>query len=116
MSAPAVTVFHNPDCSKSRRVMEILHERGIAPRVVLYLEVGWTEAGFRALLDEMGCEAHDILRARDAEALGLSLDGAGDGAVLAAMVAHPALVERPIVRGPRGVVVARPPERALDIV
>lgn len=118
MTQADVTVFHNPMCSTSRRVVEMIRERGVEPRIVEYLEAGWTVADLEALLAEMGARPRDILRVREglAEEMGLTDAEATDAAILGAMAADPVLVERPIVRGPKGTVLARPGERALEVL
>ncbi|MFC5345998.1 arsenate reductase (glutaredoxin) [Brevundimonas staleyi] len=109
-----VTIFHNPRCSKSRAALELIREKGIEPDVVLYLQTGWTKARLKDLLKRLGLKPRDILRAGETEAAGL--DGASDAEILTAMVAHPILVERPIVETPKGAVVGRPPERVLEVL
>lgn len=108
-----VTIFHNPDCSKSRAVLELIRERGIEPEIVLYREVGWTDEQLRGLLGRMNIGPRDVLRTGEADAAVLGTN-ASDDVVIAAMVAHPNLVERPIVESRLGVVVARPVERVFE--
>lgn len=115
MTAFPVTIFHNPRCSKSRAALDLIRERGIEPQIVLYRDAGWTEDGLRGLLDRMYARPRDILRAGEAEAAVLGTN-ASDAVLIAAMVAHPILVERPIVETPLGVIVARPPERVFDVL
>lgn len=110
-----VTIYHNPRCSKSRTALELIRERGIEPEIVLYLQTGWTEATLKALLKRMGLKARDILRTGEAAAAVLGTN-ASDDVVIAAMVADPILVERPIVETPKGVVVGRPIERVLEVL
>ena len=105
MAAFPVTIFHNPRCSKSRAALELIRDRGIEPEIVLYRETGWTEDRLRGLLDRMGVGPRDILRTN-----------ASDAVLIAAMVAHPILVERPIVETPLGVVVGRPSEQVLTVL
>ena len=118
MTQADVTVFHNPRCSTSRQVVEMIRERGVEPRIVEYLKTGWTEARLKALLAEMGARPRDILRTKEGLAVEMGLTGpdATDEAILGAMIADPVLVERPIVRGPNGTVLARPKERALEVL
>jgi len=113
-----VTVFHNPDCGTSRNVLAAIEAQGYAPDVVLYREVGWTEARLRGLLDRMGGSARAILREKGtpAEALGLLDPAVSDDALIAAMVEHPILVNRPIVETSLGVVLARPSERVFEVL
>lgn len=110
-----VTVFHNPRCSKSRQTVELIRARGIEPELVLYLQTGWTEARLRGLIDRMGISPGALLRIGEAEAATLAPD-APDAALIAAMIAHPILVERPIVETPLGVALGRPLEAVLAIL
>ena len=114
MTDPTVTIFHNPRCSKSRAALELIRERGIEPEVVLYLQAGWTKARLQALLKRLGLKPRDILRPGEKEAAGL--EEASDADIRTAMVAHPILVERPIVETPKGAVVGRPVERVREVL
>ncbi|UNK43706.1 arsenate reductase (glutaredoxin) [Luteimonas sp. S4-F44] len=111
-------LYHNPRCSKSRAALELLQARGIAPRVVLYLETPPDAAALRDLLQHLGLGPRALLRTGEpayAE-LGLADPTLDDAAIIAAMVAHPKLIERPIlVHGDRAVV-GRPTERLLDLL
>ena len=113
MTDNAVTIFHNPNCGTSRNVLAALTEAGARPKVVEYLKAGWTEAQLKGLLAAMKLKPRDILRVRGtpAEELGLTKPAATDTAILAAMVAHPILVERPIVVTPKGAALCRPAEK-----
>jgi arsenate reductase len=113
MAKDAVTIFHNPNCGTSRAVLATLRERGAEPAVVEYLKTGWTRRQLQGLLEAMKARPRDILRTRGtpAEALGLTAPGATDDKILAAMVAEPILVERPIVVTPKGTALCRPAER-----
>ncbi|MBX8994611.1 arsenate reductase (glutaredoxin) [Corynebacterium testudinoris] len=105
------TIFHNPRCSKSRQALAYLRERGVEPEVVSYLDAPPSVDKLTELLDAAGLSPHDAIRVREAEyrELGLSQDSP-DGELLAAMVAHPRLIERPIVVTEKGVRIARPTE------
>jgi len=111
-STPAVTIFHNPNCGTSRNTLAAIRERGIEPEVVEYLKAGWGRDQLKALLKAMKAAPRDVLRVRGtpAEELGLTKSGASDDAILDAMVAHPILVERPIVVTPKGAALCRPVE------
>ncbi|KPF80891.1 arsenate reductase [Brevundimonas sp. AAP58] len=113
-----VTVFHNPACGTSRNVLAAIREAGREPEVVEYLKVGWTEARLRDLLTRMGAGPRAILRDKGTPAaeLGLLDEGVSDDAILAAMIEHPILVNRPIVETPLGVVLARPSERVFEVL
>lgn len=109
----AITIYHNPACGTSRTVLQALKDGGHAPQVVEYLKAGWTEAQLADLFERMGVKPRDMLRVRGdlAEELRLTRPGVGDAEILSAMVAHPILVERPIVVTPKGVFLCRPADR-----
>ena len=118
MSATDVTIFHNPNCGTSRKVLAVLEAAGLKPKIVEYLKVGWTRPQLEALLAEMNASPRDILRVRGtpAEELGLTRPDAGDAPILEAMTRHPILVERPIVSTPKGAALCRPAERVRDLI
>ena len=118
MSDFPVTVFHNPACGTSRNVVAAVKEAGYEPQVIEYLKAGWTKAQLKDLLGQMGARPRDILRTRGtpAEALGLTDPAASDDDILNAMVAHPILVERPIVVTPRGTALCRPSEAVFTLL
>ena len=113
-----ITIFHNPDCGTSRNVLRAILDQGYEPKVVLYVEQGWTGEQLTDLMARMGVTARAILREKKtpAEALGLLDPAVSDEAILAAMVEHPILVNRPIVETPLGVVMARPSERVFEVL
>lgn len=113
-----VTIFHNPACGTSRNTLAAVREAGYEPRVVEYLKEGWTKPQLKALLAQMGLGPRDILRVRGtpAQDLGLTDPAADDEAILDAMVAHPILVERPIVQTPKGARLCRPVDQVLQIL
>src|SRR6476659_7664278 len=99
MSMPTMArLFHNPRFSKSRGALELLHERGIAPEILPYLEQPPSIAELRDLVQLLGLPARNLLRTGEAEYSELGLDdpALGDDALLAPMHAHPRLIERPI--------------------
>ena len=113
-----VTIFHNPACGTSRNTLAAIRETGVEPVVVEYLKAGWTTPQLQDLLGKLGMGARGILRVKGTPAaeLGLTDPSASDDAILEAMVAHPVLVERPIVVSPRGAVLSRPSERVFEIL
>jgi len=115
MSFP-VTIFHNPACSTSRKTLAMLEEAGYAPTVVQYLKTGWTRPQLEGLLKAMGATPRDILRPKEPAAIELGLATASDDAILDAMVAHPVLVNRPIVQTPKGARLGRPMEAVLEVL
>jgi len=112
MSAREITIFHNPNCSTSRKALQMIRDAGDTPKVVEYLKTGWTKPQLKDLLARMGKAPRDILRVRGtpAEELGLTAAGVTDDAILEAMTRHPVLVERPIVASDKGVALGRPLE------
>lgn len=118
MSADPGTFWHNPRCSKSRAALALLRERGIAPEVVPYLDAAPDAATLRRVIALLGIAPRALLRTGedDYAALGLGDASLADDAIVAAMSAHPRLIERPVyVRGRRAVI-GRPPERVLELV
>jgi len=113
-----ITIFHNPNCGTSRSALAAIRAAGHQPHVVEYLKAGWTVQLLQELLAEMKLSPPDILRIRGtpAEELGLTRPEVSDEEVLSAMTRHPILVERPIVRAPKGTLVARPAEKVEAIL
>ena len=118
MDPVATVIFHNPDCGTSRNVLAAIRATGTEPVVIEYLKTGWTKPQLLALLAVAGLTARDVLRVSKspAEEMGLTDPNVGDDALLDAMVAHPILVNRPIVCTPKGVALCRPSERILPLL
>jgi arsenate reductase len=113
-----VTIFHNPACGTSRNVVAMVETAGYRPEVVEYLKTGWTVDQLKALFAEAGLTPREAMREKGSPAteLGLLDPGTPDTAILAAMVAHPVLVNRPIVRTPKGAALCRPSEKVFDLL
>jgi arsenate reductase len=113
----AVTIYHNPRCSKSRNTLALLEENGVNPDVVLYLETPPDAGQLKDLLKKLGMTASELVRRGegDYKTAGLSRDSS-DADVLAAMVKYPKLIERPIVVKGGKAVLGRPPENALELI
>ena len=113
-----LTLYHNPRCSKSRGAMELLEARGLAPTIVRYLETPPSAAELRDLLAKLGLSARQLLRTGEDEYKALNLDDAGlsEEQLIAAMVAHPRLIERAILIAGDKAVVGRPPEKVLELL
>ena len=109
----AITIFHNPGCGTSRKALAAIREAGHEPEVVEYLRAGWRRDQLVDLIKRMEVKPRDILRVRGTpvQALGLTRPDVSDDAIIDAMVAHPILVERPIVVSPKGVALCRPVEK-----
>lgn len=118
MSDFPVTIYHNPKCGTSRNVLAMIRAAGYEPTVIEYLKEGWSRAQLDGLLAAMGVGARALLRVRGTPAVELGLDDAAvdDAGLLAAMVEHPVLVERPIVTTPRGTRLCRPSEVVLGLL
>jgi arsenate reductase len=114
----AVVIHHNPACGTSRNVLAMLEAAGAAPVVIDYLKEGWTRGQLLGLFAAAGLTPRQALRDSKSPAaeLGLLEPGVGDEEILAAMVAHPILVNRPFVCTPKGVRLCRPSEVALDLL
>lgn len=113
-----ITIYHNPKCGTSRGVIEIVEAAGYKPEVVEYLKIGWTKPQLQKLFADAKLSPREAMRANvaEAEALGLLDAKASDAKILAAMIAHPILVNRPFVVTPKGVLLARPKERVKEVL
>lgn len=116
MSTPRL--YHNADCSKCRAALALLLGRGVQPEVVSYLDHPPSVDELRALVRMLGEPARALLRATDAEAIRLGLDDAerADDDILAALASRPRLLQRPILVVGDRAVIARPPERVLELI
>jgi arsenate reductase (glutaredoxin) len=113
-----VTIYHNPKCSKSRQTLALLRERGVQPRVIEYLETPPTEAELDAILQALDMPPRALLRTKDgayAQA-GFADERLSREQLIAAMVSHPSVIERPIVVNGKRAALGRPPEAVLRIL
>jgi len=113
-----LTLYHNPRCSKSRSALALLEARGLAPTIVRYLDTPPDAATLTALLGKLGIGARQLLRTGedDYQALNLADSSLSDSDLIAAMAAHPKLIERPILVSGDKAVIGRPPENVLEIL
>ncbi|MFW9270012.1 arsenate reductase (glutaredoxin) [Pseudomonas sp. NR3] len=113
-----LTLYHNPRCSKSRGALELLEARGLTPTVIRYLETPLDAEQLKALLGKLGISARQLLRTGEDEykALDLANENLGENDLIAAIVAHPKLMERPILEAGDRAVIGRPPEKILEIL
>jgi len=113
-----VTIWHNPRCSKSRQALSLLEENGVEKEVVKYLESNPTKEQIKNLLSMLGFEsARELMRTKEAVYKELNLKEENDEEkLIEAMVAHPKLIERPIIIKGDKAIIARPPERVKEFL
>ena len=113
-----VTIYHNPACGTSRDTLAMIRASGEEPVVVEYLTHPPSRDRLRELIAAMGTTPRDLLRRKGPPYAELGLDDLSltDGQLLDAMLAHPILIERPIVETPRGTRLCRPSEAVLDLL
>ena len=114
----ALTIYHHPGCSKSRQTLALLRARRHEPEIVEYLETPPSEARIEALLGMLGLQPRELMRKREApyRELGLGDSALTRAQLVAAMAAHPVLIERPIVVHGSRAAIGRPPENVLAIL
>ena len=118
MAPNAATIWHNPKCGTSRKVLDMIRAKGVEPVIMDYVKRPPSVAEIRSVLEETGGKPRDLLRHRGTPYDELGLDDATltDAALLAAMHAHPILIERPVVRTRKGTRLCRPPEQVAEIL
>jgi arsenate reductase (glutaredoxin) len=114
----AVTIYHNPECGTSRNTLALIRNAGVEPTVIEYLKVPPDRATLESLIARMGVRPRDLLREKGTPyaVLGLSQDHWTDAQLVDHMLAHPILINRPIVVTTWGVRLCRPSEVVLDIL
>ena len=115
----AVTIYHNPRCSKSRETLALLKDKGVEPEVVLYLDTPPDAAAVKNLLKMLGMKsARELMRQKEDlyKELNLADSALSEAELIQAMIAHPKLIERPIVIKNGQARIGRPPESVLDIL
>lgn len=112
-----VTIYHNPNCSNSRKALEIIRAHGIEPHIVEYLKTPPRPNALRHLIkDQMKAKVADVIRTKEPVYAEMGLDGRDDDTLLAAMSAHPILMNRPIVVTPKGAMLCRPGELVTNLL
>lgn len=113
-----VIIYHNPDCGTSRNTLAMIRNAGIEPHVIEYLKTPPTRLLLRQLIDRMGSAVREVIRDKGTpyKELGLDDPSLTDDQLLDAMMAHPILINRPIVITPKGVRLCRPSEEVLDLL
>lgn len=114
----SVTIYHNPGCGTSRNVLGLIRNAGIEPLIIEYLETPPSREELASLIGRMGISVRELLRRKGTPYDALNLDDPAltDDQLLDAMMAHPILINRPIVVTPLGVKLCRPSEAVLDIL
>jgi arsenate reductase len=110
------TIYHNPNCSTSRKTLELLRDNGIDPTVVQYLKTPPARAALAEMIRDAGIDVRSAVRKRESMYTELNLADATDDELLDAMAEHPILIERPFVVTDKGTRLARPVERVLEIL
>jgi arsenate reductase len=113
-----IVIYHNPDCGTSRNTLAMIRNAGVEPHVVEYLKTPPSRALLASLIERMGIPIRELIREKGTPYAELGLDdpSLSDDALLDAMLAHPVLINRPIVVSPLGVALCRPSERVLDLL
>ena len=118
MSDSAITIYHNPACGTSRNTLALIRNSGVEPAIIHYLETPPSRETLVALIAAMEMPVRDLLRKNvpPFEELGLAEERFSDDELIDAMLAHPMLINRPIVVTPLGTKLCRPSEVVLDIL
>lgn len=114
----SMTIYHNPKCGTSRNTLQMIENSGAEVDVILYLETPPTREKLVDLIAQMGISPRDLFREKGTpfDELGLSDENLSDDALLDAMMAHPILINRPIVVSPNGTKLCRPSETVLNLL
>ncbi len=114
----AITIYHNPNCGTSRNVLALIRNSGVEPEVIEYLKNPPGRAKLIELVAQLGIPVRELLRQKDTpyDELQLGNPALSDDALMDAMVAHPILMNRPIVVSPLGARLCRPSEAVLEIL
>jgi arsenate reductase (glutaredoxin) len=113
-----VVIYHNPECGTSRNTLGLIRNAGIEPHVIEYLKCPPNRALLKSLIERMGVKVRDVVRVKGTPYYELKLDDPNitDEQLLDAMLAHPILINRPIVVTSLGVKLCRPSETVLDLI
>ncbi len=114
----SITLYHNPRCSKSRETLQLLRDRGLEPEIVDYLKTPLTFTTLNQILHQLGLEPRQLMRTKEKEYRELGLDNPAltRQDLIRAMIAHPILIERPILLKDGRAALGRPPETVLTIL
>ena len=111
-------IYHNPHCSKSRKTLQLIEDKGILTKVVEYLKTPPTTDELKEITKLLGISPRELLRTKEVEYVAQGLDNMtlDDDAIIEIMVNHPKLIERPIVVDGNQAVIGRPPENVLELI
>ena len=111
-----VTMYHNPRCNTSRRTLALLREKGVEPHIIEYLKTPPSAAELKTILGQLKMPASKLVRKKEAAAAGIDPATLPEDALIAAMVANPIVIERPIVVSGGKAALGRPPEAVLRVL
>lgn len=114
----AVTIYHNPRCSKSRQTLSLLQEKGIEPEIIEYLSTPPTPVELKEIINKLGISARELMRNKEDayKENGLDNNNLDEDELINVMIENPVLIERPIVLSNGKAAIGRPPENILEII
>ena len=111
-----LTIYHNPRCSKSRETLALLAASGLTPRIIEYLKNPPNREELKHILQVLGFSAAQLVRKKEATDAGIDVATSTETELIAAMIRHPEIIERPIVVNGSRAALGRPPESVLSII
>ena len=111
-----ITLYHNPRCRTSRAALALLQKEGVEPDIIEYLKTPFSAAELKRLTKMLGLTPRQLLRKKEAKEAGLDKPTLSDDAIIAAMVKHPIVIERPIAVNGKKAALGRPPEKVLEVL
>ena len=113
-----ISIYHNPQCSKSRQTLDIIIKKGIKPKIILYLDKTFSPNELKDIVVKLGITPRDLLRKGESEYKENNLKDLNlkDDDLIGAMIKHPKLIERPIVIAGNKAIIGRPPEKVLELI
>ena len=114
----ALSIFHNPRCSKSRKTLEIIESQNIEVEIILYLQNPPNGSELNSLLEKLGMNASDLVRKSESiiKELNIDLSSISNDDLISIMIEHPILIERPIVFNESSAIIGRPPENVEELL
>ena len=114
----ALSIFHNPRCSKSRKTLEIIESQNIEVEIILYLQNPPNGSELNSLLEKLGMKASDLVRKSESiiKELNIDLSSISNDDLISIMIEHPILIERPIVFNESDAIIGRPPENVHKLI